>query len=150
MSESRVRVWFALFVLVVFCVGLAGGILIGRRLPADRSIGRFLRGPRDVGPPLAPLENEGRRGGPIRGLLVDRLSRDLDLTDEQRGKIDAALASSRTRLDALQQDVRGRFDAERRAVREAIRSVLTPEQQQKFDRIEREGRGRGGRRGAIR
>jgi Spy/CpxP family protein refolding chaperone len=71
----------------------------------------------------------------------------LDLTADQRATIDRALASSRIRLDALQKDVRERFDAERRAVREAIRGVLTPEQQQKFDRIEREGRSRGGRRG---
>jgi hypothetical protein len=127
MPESKLRLWFALFVLVVFCLGLAGGILIGRRLP---------------------LAEEGRRGGaPLRGLLIDRLSRDLDLTADQRATIDRALASSRIRLDALQKDVRKRFDAERRAVREAIRGVLTPEQQQKFDRIEREGRSRGGRRG---
>ncbi len=146
MAESRVRIWFALFVLAVFCVGLAGGVLIGRRLPAERPIDRLLRGPRDFGPPLA---GEGRRG-PMRGLLVERLTRDLDLTSEQRAKIDAVLASSRTRLDALQTDVRDRFDGERRAVREAIRAVLTPSQQQAFDRIELDGRGRAGRRGPPR
>ena len=58
MSDNRVRVWFALFVLVVFCAGLAGGVLI------DRAVGRRaaafdrggLRGPMDFGP-----------GGPARG-----------------------------------------------------------------------------------
>jgi Spy/CpxP family protein refolding chaperone len=142
MPESRTRIWFALFVLAVFCVGVAGGVLIGRRLPAERPLDRFLRGPRDFGPPLA---GEGRRGGPLRGVLIDRLTRDLDLSAEQRAKIDAALASSRTRLDAMQTDVRDRFDTERRTVRNEIRSVLTPSQQQKFDQMERDGRARGRR-----
>ena len=142
MSESRVRLWFTLFVLVVFCVGLAGGILIGRRIPGERPFDRILRGPRDFGPALAV---DGRRGGPLRGLLIERLSRDLELTGEQRTTIDAALASSRTRLDTMQKDVRDRFDAERRTIRDEIRKVLTAAQQQKFDQIERDSRGRGRR-----
>ena len=132
MSENRVRVWFTLFVLVVFCVGLAGGILIGRRLPGERPFDRILRGPRDAGPAFGV---DGRRGGPFRGLLIERLSRDLDLTPEQRLKIDGVLASTRTRLESLQKDAQNRFDSERRSVRDEIRSVLTPVQQQKFDQI---------------
>jgi hypothetical protein len=142
MPASRMRLWFALFVLAVFAVGLAGGILIGRRLPGERPLDRFLHGPRDFSPPLAV---DGRRGGPLRGLLVERLSRDLELTADQRTKIDAALASSRTRLDTMQKDARDRFDTERRTVRDEIRRVLTPAQQQKFDQMERDGRSRGRR-----
>ena len=142
MSDSRIRVWFSLFVLVVFCAGLGGGALIARRLlPLERPFDRLMHGPRTFG----PGDPEGRRG-PMRGLLVERLTRDLDLTAEQRAKVDLALASSRGRLDTLQRDVRDRFDAERRAVRDEIRRVLTPEQQQKFDAIEKDGRGRPGRR----
>ena len=32
MPDSRTRVWFALFVLVIFCVGLTSGMVIGRRM----------------------------------------------------------------------------------------------------------------------
>ena len=143
MSDSKVRVWFALFVLVIFCVGLAGGALVARRLlPMERPIDRLMRGPRAGG----PGDPDGGRG-PMRGLLIERLARDLDLTAEQRTKVDQALASSRGRLDTLQRDVRDRFDAERRTVRDEIRGVLTPEQQQKFDAMEKDGRGRPGRRG---
>ena len=142
MSDSKVRVWFALFVLVIFCVGLAGGALVARRLlPMERPIDRLMRGPRAGG----PGDPDGRRG-PMRGLLIERLAHDLDLTAEQRTKVDQALASSRGRLDTLQRDVRDRFDAERRTVRDEIRGVLTPEQQQKFDAMEKDGRGRPGRR----
>jgi hypothetical protein len=42
MSDNKIRIWFSLFVLAVFCVGLAGGVLIGRRLSPDRSsVGRW-------------------------------------------------------------------------------------------------------------
>ena len=142
MADSKVRLWFALFVLVIFCVGLTGGALVARRLlPPERSIGRLIGGPRTFG----PGDPDGRRG-PMRGLLVERLSRELDLTAEQRAKIDQALTSSRNRLETLQRDVRDRFDAERRTVQDEIRGVLTPEQQQKFDAMEKDGRGRPGRR----
>lgn len=146
MADSKVRVWFALFVLVVFCVGLAGGVLIGRRMPRERPVDRVLRGPRDA--PPGPLD--GRRGGPLRGMLVERLARDLDLTAEQRAKIDAILADGRGRLDALQRDARQRFDDEGRALRAQIRGVLTPEQQRRFDEQHATGRGPFGRRGPPR
>ena len=36
MSDNRARIWFALFVLVVFCLGGAGGFFLGRQLPQGR------------------------------------------------------------------------------------------------------------------
>ena len=149
MSDSRVRIWFSLFVFVVFCVGLAGGVLVGRamarRANVERGFDRPGRGPMEFGPGGA-----GRRGGgPPPRLLVERLTGDLDLTAEQQTKNEENLTASRSRVETLQRDVRERFDAEQRSLRESIRQVLTPEQQQKFDQREKE-RGRFGRRGPPR
>ena len=151
MSDNRVRVWFSLFVLVVFCVGLAGGVVIGRvvgrRAYFDRSFDRGgAGGPMDFGPggPGGP-----RRGGPPSRMLVDRLSRDLDLTADQRTKVEEVLTARRSTMEALQRDVRSRFEAEQRSLRDEIRKVLTPEQQVKFDKNEDERR-RFGRRGPPR
>jgi hypothetical protein len=154
MSDNRVRIWFSLFVLAVFCVGMAGGVLLGR------SIGRrpYLDRPFDRGGPRAasdvggsgPGSGVGRRGGgPPPRVLVDRLTSELDLTAEQRTKIEEVLTARRTRLETVQREVRERFDAEQRSLRDEIRSVLTPEQQQKFDKNQQE-RGRFGRRGPPR
>jgi len=140
MSDSRPRIWFSLFVLAVFCVGLGAGVLLGRRMvsPPGRPFGEF------GGPPgLAG----GRRGGPPPGVLLDRLHRELDLTEDQRTRIDVVLRASRERLDQFQQDTRTRLDSEQRALREQIRKELTPEQQQKFDRWAQDGLGGPGRRG---
>jgi Spy/CpxP family protein refolding chaperone len=158
MSDNRVRIWFSLFVLVVFCVGLAGGVLlgrsIGRRAYFDRSFDRGgAGGPMDFGPGgpggPGPMGGSRRGGGPPSRLLVDRLASDLDLTADQRTKIEEVLTARRTRLETVQREVRDRFEAEQRSLRDDIRKVLTPEQQEKFDRNEQE-RGRFGRRGPPR
>jgi Spy/CpxP family protein refolding chaperone len=147
MSDNRTRVWFSLFVLAVFCVGLAGGVLIGRRLLPRAAFDRSFRPP--PGDFRGPM-GEGRGGAPPPGRLVERLSRDLELTADQKTKIEAILASRRPRLDALQQDARANFDAEQQGLRDEIRTVLTPDQQKKFDEREKELRGRFGRRGPPR
>lgn len=82
-------------------------------------------------------------------MLVERLASELDLTADQRTKIEEVLTARRTSMEALRRDVRERFDAEQRSLRDDIRKVLTPEQQEKFDRNEKE-RGRFGRRGPPR
>ena len=141
MSCSRPRIWFALFVMAVFGVGLATGVLVGPRMsgPRNRSFGD---GP---GPPGL---GGGRRGGPPPGLLLERLNRELALTEDQRGRIGVVLKGSRERLDGLQQETHDRLEAEQRELRQKIRQELTPEQQPKFDRWMTENPPRGpGRRG---
>jgi hypothetical protein len=126
MFDSRPRIWFSLFVLAVFCVGLASGVLLGRRMvgPPGRAFGNF-------GP---PVPGPGRRGGPPPGILLDRLDRELSLTSDQRAGIGAVLKTSRERLDEFQEDTHNRLESEQRALREEIRKQLTPEQQGRFDR----------------
>lgn len=137
MSDKHIRIWFALFVLAVFGVGLASGVLIGRRMAGPpRGWDARGRGPMAIGP--------GGRGGLPREVMLERLSEDLDLTAEQRTQIDTVLRSSRERIQQLQGDVRGRFEKEQRRLREEIRKVLTPEQQERFDqRVLMPGRRRG-------
>jgi Spy/CpxP family protein refolding chaperone len=153
MSDNRVRIWFSLFVLVVFSVGLVGGVAIGRRGYLARAFDRGRAGgPMDVTPggPGGPGPLGGpRRGGPPARIIVERLARDLDLTADQRTKVEEVLTARRPSMEALQREVRGRFEAEQRSLRAEIRKVLTPEQQVKFDKNEEERR-RFGRRGPPR
>ena len=130
MSDSRMRIWFSLFVLAVFCVGLAAGVLIGRRMSPDfpDRPGRFAAG----GP--GPDRPGGRGGGPPPELLLQRLTRDLELDATQREQVAAVLEASRERVQQLQRETRGRFDAEQQRLREEIRVLLGPDQQHRFDR----------------
>ena len=134
MSDSRTRIWFALFVLAVFAMGLAAGVLMGRRM----------------GPPPRP----GAAGPPVRGglpppdRLIERLDRDLQLSADQRQRIESILEARRPRIEAVQREVIARAEREQREMQAEIRGVLTPEQQERFDRWlaqrGRSGRGRGG------
>jgi Spy/CpxP family protein refolding chaperone len=139
MAVDRTRIWFSLFVLVVFCVGLASGVMIGRRLPPGRpGIGR----PFGLGPGGPP---GGRRGGASAPLL-DRMTTELSLSDGQRAQVDAILRERRDRLDTFRRETNERFVTEQRELRDDIRKLLTPAQQQKFDRLlDEDARGRRGR-----
>ena len=146
MSDNRVRIWFSLFVLAVFCVGVAGGVLADRAILRRVAFERGFDGP----PPRGPMgfgagPMGGRRGAGPPAMLVERLARDLDLTADQKTKIEAVLTGSRTRVETLQRDVHDRFVAEQQGLHEEIRKVLTPAQQEKFDQRERD-RARFGRR----
>ena len=134
MADNRTRIWFALFVLAVFAVGLASGVMLGRRMgPPGR--------PFD---PLRPGMGAARPGGPPPGRLIERLQRDLSLTPEQRTEIEAIFESRRQALEAVQKDVITRAGQQQRELQAEIRRVLTPEQQERFDRwLEATPRGRG-------
>jgi hypothetical protein len=143
-SDSQQRIWFAVFVLVVFCTGMASGILIGRRMMPESLAG--------IGPPLvAPgifVPPSGRAGQPA--LIVDRLTEILALSPDQREHLEDILSGSRKRATAAQHDVRTRFEIEQRTLRDEIRQILTPDQQVRFEQwIEQGSRSRGFGRGLI-
>ena len=138
MSDSRARIWFALFVLVIFCVGLGGGIAIGRHM-----------GPPAPGGPLGFLHGGGRRGGPFgagpgfgmgrggpQGLppgLLDRMTEDLKLDDTQRAQVRKILDDRRDRLEQIHREAQEKFDKEASDLHNALRAVLRPDQQRQFD-----------------
>jgi Spy/CpxP family protein refolding chaperone len=57
--------------------------------------------------------------------------------------VEGVLKSRRERLNQMQHDVRERFDREQQELRAEIRKILTPEQQQKYDRLIQEAPQRG-------
>ena len=124
MSTNGTRIWFAIFVLVIFCTGAGIGVL------GDR----FLSGP----PPPPPGAGPGRGGGRGPAPLgpkeaVDRLVDELKLSPEQRTRFDQLMFDRRDRLEEFYQDVQTRFETEQRQLRTAIRESLAPDQQQRFD-----------------
>jgi Spy/CpxP family protein refolding chaperone len=136
MSDNRTRIWFSLFVLAVFCVGLASGLIVGRRLgpPPRTADPRFVTGPGGPG------------GGPPPRRLLERLDEVLRLTPDQHAQVEQIFESRRKELEAVQDDVIARAQKEQQELQAEIRKVLTPEQQARFDKWLAETP-RGGRRG---
>lgn len=139
MADNRARVWFSLFVLAIFCIGLGAGVMLGRRMsPPPSQRGGFLIGPGGRGAAGGP----GPRGG--RG-LIERLDRELQLSADQKTRVQAIFDQRRPHLEAVQREIATRAEQEQRELQAEVRKVLTPEQQQRFDRwLQEQPRGRRG------
>jgi len=64
---------------------------------------------------------------------MEKLRRDLSLTDDQVKSVSAILDETKNEYKALRTELKPRFEEPRQKARGRIRAVLTPEQQQKFD-----------------
>jgi hypothetical protein len=135
MSDSHARVWFALFVLVVFCLGGAGGFIVGRHVPPFPDSRGF--------PPYGPPEGRppfGRGRGPDGPVGIPpgeaaRLANDLQLDDAQRVQFRKVLDDHRAKFEQVHREARERFDSEQRELHAAIRALLRPDQVQRFDQF---------------
>ena len=136
MPDSR-PIWFSSFVLVVFCLGgLAGYGIAAHVGPPPRPDGPGIFGGREgPGRPGGPPPFGRGPGGPppLPPELVNRLTSALELDAPQRDQLKKILDDRRDRLEAVHREARERFDKEQRDLHAAIRAMLRPEQQVKFD-----------------
>ena len=120
MTDTRTRLWIALFVLVVFLAGLGAGIVAAPWL--DRG------GPPGPGFGRAGVPPEGRSGR-----LVERMSARLELSDEQAARLGALFDARRDRFRAMSREMRERLASERATFRTAVAEILTPAQLARFE-----------------
>lgn len=111
-SLGRLRLQALVLLLVVFVIGALTGAAIERA-----------RRPRPFGPP------------PHDG-LPPQMREELQLTEAQSQRVDEILARSRPRTDAVLDRFMPQLRALTDSIRAEMRTVLTPEQQQIFDRLE--------------
>jgi hypothetical protein len=148
--DSRARIWFSLFVLAVFCLGGAGGFVIGRHAPPGPFFaggpppgpdGMGFGGPGGLGPRRGgpgrggPLFGRGPGGPPLPPEMLNRLASELRLDAAQQDQVKRILDDRRARLEAVHREARERFDKEQTDLHAAIRAVLRPEQQIEFDKF---------------
>lgn len=144
MPDSRSRIWFALFVLAVFCLGGAGGFVLARHMPPFPGAGGPLAERRGAGGPGFGRGGAGRRGGPPFGPggpgglppeVAGRLANELQLDDAQRAQFRKVLEDHRAKFEQVHREARDRFESEQRELRDAIRALLRPDQVQRFDQF---------------
>ena len=83
------------------------------------------------------------RGG--QGNRIDELSERLQLTADQKTKVQEIFSDTREQLRAARQEMEPRMAEIRRQADGRLQTVLTPEQWQKFQRMREERQRRGGR-----
>jgi hypothetical protein len=135
-------VWFASFTLVVFCLGGLAGFRIGMHLPPfGPGPGLFggrggFGGPGGLGRGAPPPFGRGRGGAPaLPPRIVQDLTADLQLDAAQQDQVKKILDDRRDRMEAVHREARERFEKEQSDLRAAIRTVLKPEQQTRFDKF---------------
>jgi hypothetical protein len=135
-SDSRARIWFALFVLAVFCLGGAGGFVLGRHVPPPPGGPGLFAGRGGPGRGGPPLFARGFGGPPpLPPDIVNRLTSELQLDATQQEQMKKILDEHRGHLDTVHREARERFDTEQRELHAALRAVLRQDQQAKFDRF---------------
>ena len=113
--------------IVIFGAGAMSGYFIGK----SHGIQSVIDSPRTAtgtNNPAPPME-KGRRS------MLDRMQRDLSLSDSQRDAIKEIFAKSSDRSKELWKVIKEPMDAEVKRVHEEIKAVLTPEQAVKFEEL---------------
>jgi len=80
----------------------------------------------------------GAEHRPTAAKVTDRLAHALKLAPDQKDKVQSIIDDSFKRMTALREQVRPQFKDIRESARLAIRQILNPDQQAKFDRISQE------------
>ncbi|MGE5650901.1 MAG: efflux RND transporter periplasmic adaptor subunit [Bacillota bacterium] len=99
--------------------------------------------------------NAGQAGGGQLRALRERLEKDLQLTDAQKGRLDAIFSGMRDKFAALREAPDGErqkmAERNRSEMRAQIMEMLTPEQKKKYEEIiaESDERRSGGARGRV-
>ena len=122
-SKNRWQVRIA--ALLIFVLGFAAGILA---LNVYRTLAR----------------------GERRGDRFEQMSEKLQLTDDQKTKVQEIFSDTREQLRALRRESEPRVDEIRRQADGRLQTVLSPEQWQKFQSLRDEMRPRRGGRGGPR
>lgn len=122
--NNRERVWFGIFVILVFTAGISTGLLLHEYFESRSPVFAGRR------PPIRPLQ--------LTALLKERLK----LSDEQQRAIDAVLDKRRESMNGVHVEMRERVKADVAALNAEINSILTPEQRAEFEKVMEEFRER--------
>lgn len=80
-----------------------------------------------------------------RGDLIEKFSRELQLTPAQKEQVRAILEVKRAQFKALREELRPRFEEIRLSSRSEIEKILTPEQIPAFKKMEADWQARRGK-----
>jgi len=117
MIRSRYWMWAALAVALV--AGLGSGVALDRLVLS--------------GPPRAERRAHEHRQRAER--YVEELTRELDLSPEQRSRVESILEANHEKARAYWERARDEYRTLREEFRSEIRAALTAEQQQRFDEL---------------
>jgi Spy/CpxP family protein refolding chaperone len=118
MNETPATRKAAIWVVIVFLLGAAGGGMLGYAYATHHSVAA-------ASPPLPEPERRARR--------VAELTEKLGLTTDQAKQLDAIMLQRHTEVKTIREQSDAQLEQVRQRGRDQIRAVLTPEQKPKFE-----------------
>lgn len=118
---TQSRLWFALFVLVIFAMGVGMGLTTARHF--------------HLGPGFGPRGGPG--GPPSPAGIAERMKGELGLNADQQKQIEEAFRKGEERLDGFRTRTRTEFDDLRKQLDADIEKALTPEQFARYKALRR-------------
>jgi len=160
-----VNTWKVIFAtLVIFIAGVVtGGLLVNysnralqkhhrvwpREVMNRRPDGKLGAGPRDpsMREPLALSKGSGSMPKGLRMDFLQNLDREIQLTEEQRERIEKIIKEGQDRNRQVWNRVLPEMRREMQSTKERIRAVLRPEQLKRFEELMKQSRPAGQRKG---
>ena len=140
-SRDRSRILAIAVLLAVLAAGLFAGAALslvfgsrGDRVEHEMRIRRGPGGPGAMHGPPFPGDHEGVV------FMRTPFGAELDLNDEQRERVEALMEEQRRKAEQLMADMEPRMKALMDSTNAAIEEVLTPEQRERFRRMQEERR----------
>jgi Spy/CpxP family protein refolding chaperone len=90
-----------------------------------------------AGEPGMKHEHHGPGPQHMMGNPLDHLSKDLELTDEQKAKVQPIIDQTKPQIEDIHQEAMQKMHALLESAGAQIRPLLTPQQQQKFDAMKK-------------
>jgi Spy/CpxP family protein refolding chaperone len=124
-----VNTWKVIFAtMVIFGTGVVTGGLLVRNSQHTQ-----FQPPQRTNNP--PRQFQPNYAGGVRVEFLRRAERELDLTPDQRERIDKIIAASQERTKKIMEPVTPLMREEIKRTKEEFREALTPEQRQRFDEL---------------
>jgi Spy/CpxP family protein refolding chaperone len=117
MSETPATRKAAVWVVIVFLLGIAAGGMLG-----------YSYAHRSVAAASAPLSEPERRAKRVK-----EFTELLALSSDQAKQLDAIILQRHTEMKAIHEETNARIEQEHQKGRDQIRAILTPEQKPKFE-----------------
>ncbi len=116
--NSRIKIWIILSFIMVFLVGILGGILVEKQF---------------LNKSFSPFPPKDRGKDQPRFPTLESMSEELSLTAEQQEKIKEIFSQSEQRLQEFRKEIHSRLGSLRCQLNEEILAVLNEEQKVKFE-----------------
>ncbi len=119
--KNHYKLWTILSLIIVFAAGLISGVLLDRHIFDQKPQGPTLR------------TDHRKRTSTTRYPTLDLMAQELGLTAEQQEKIKEIFKNNEERFKALRKDMNEGLRNIRVQLMNEIKSVLTEEQQAKYE-----------------